>query len=197
LEANQRFAEAQDAQCYRPRRLSSFADLENDLFRPLLLMPMGRLAANAEEFAELVFRPEPRPLASLVEMVDRLLQPEKEHHAPTGDADSDLEGVEPEPPFLNVDELAQAEAMLASINEPCRLTDVLQEMSAQGLTPKVRDLVVTELLKSVGAPETHLQVRRAGSKLAFDGYLGDELTIEVLPAVSTLRPSQPQTAAHE
>lgn len=197
LEANQRFAEAQDAQCYRPRRLSSFADLENDLFRPLLLIPLGRLAANAEEFAEFVFRPEPRPIPSLFEMVDRLLQPEKAHHAPTGDADSDLEGVEPEPPFLSADELSQAEAMLMSINQQCRLTDVLNEMATQGLKPKVRDLVVTELLKSIGTPESHLKVRRAGPKLSFDGYLGDELAIEVLPEVAAARLPQTQTATHE
>jgi hypothetical protein len=121
LDANQRFAEAQDAQCYRPRSLSSFADLENDLFRPLLRMPVGRLAAHVEEFVEFVFRPEPRPLPSLVEMVDRLLQPEIEHHAPTDDADSDLEGVEPEPPFISTEEFAQAGAMLSSISESCLL----------------------------------------------------------------------------
>jgi hypothetical protein len=197
LEANQRFAEAQDAQCYRPRRLSSFADLENDLFRPLLLMPTGRLAASAEEFAEFVFRPEPRPLPSLVEMVDRLLQPEKEHHQPIGDADSDLTGVEPEPPFLNADEFAQAEAMLTSINEPCFLTDVLKEMSTQGLKPKVRDLVVTELLKISGTPKSRLRVLGTGRKLAFDDYTGDELAIELLPTVSASRPSQLNTVAHE
>lgn len=191
LEANQRFAEAQDAQCYHPRRLSSFADLENDLFRPLLLMPTGRVAAVAEEFAEFVFRPEPRPLPSLVEMVDRLLQPEKEHHAPTGDADGDLKGIEPEPPFLNAEDFAQAEAMLTSINEPCLLTDVLKEMSTQGLKPKVRDLVVTELLKIAGTPESRLRVLGTGRKLIFDGYTGDELAIELLPAASASRSSQP------
>ena len=197
LEANQRFAEAQDAQCYRPRRLSSFADLENDLFHPLLLMQMGRLAPNADEFAEFVFRPEPRPLPSLVEMVDRLLQPEKEHHTATGDAESDLEGVEPEPPFLNTDELSQAEAMLMSINQPCLLTDVLQEMSTQGLKPKVRDLVVTELLKSVGTLESRLRVLGTGRKLAFDGYTGDELAIELLSEGHISRSPQLDTATHE
>ena len=197
LEANQRFAEAQDAQCYRPRRLSSFADLEDDLFRPLLLTPMGRLAASVGEFAEFVFRPEPRPLPSLVEMVDRLLQPEKDHYTPTGDADGDLEGVEPDPPFLNADDLAQAEAMLTSINEPCLLTDVLKEMSTQGLKPKVRDLVVTELLKIAGTPASRLRVLGTGRKLVFDGYTGDELAIELLPNTPASRLPHPNTSAHE
>lgn len=196
LEANQRFAEAQDAQCYRPRRLSSFADLENDLFRPLLLMPTGRLAAEAEEFAEYVFRPEPRPLPSLLEIVDRLLQPEKERHVPIGDADGDLDGVEPEPPFLDADDFAQAEAMLISINEPCLLTDVLKEMSTQGLKPKVRDLVVTELLKICGTPESRLRVQGTGRKLAFDGYIGDELAIELDPAGLASRSVKPNST-HE
>jgi len=128
LEANQRFAEAQDAQCYRPRHLSSFADLEHDLLRPLLQMPLGRLGMSAEEFAEYIYRPEPRPIPSLIEIVDRLLQPEKEQHAPAGDADTDLDGVDPEPPFLSPDELAQAEAMLMSVTEPCQLADILKEM---------------------------------------------------------------------
>jgi len=197
LEANQRFAEAQDAQCYRPRRLSGFAELENDLFRPLLLMPLGRLAAGAEAFAEFVFRPEPRPLASLVEIVDRLLQPEKEHHADTGDVESDLEEVEPEPPFLSTEERAQAEAMLVSIKEPCLLTDVLKEMATQGLKPKVRDLVVTELLKIVGTRESPLRVCGAGSKLSFDGYSGHELTIEPLPRITARQITQPIGANHE
>jgi hypothetical protein len=192
LEANKRFAEAQNTQCYRPRCLSSFADLENDLFRPLLLMTTGHVAANAEDFADFVFRPEPRPLPSLVEMVDRLLQPEKEHHAPTGDADGDLEGIEPEPPFLVAEDFAQAEAMLTSINEPCLLTEVLREMSTQGLKPKVRDLVVTELLKIAGTSESRLHVLRTGRKLAFDGYTGDELTIELIPTGSPSRSSHRQ-----
>jgi hypothetical protein len=197
LEANQRFAEAQDAQCYRPRRLSSFADLENDLFRPLLSTQLGRLAINAEDFAEFVFRPEPRPLPSLVEIVDRLLQPEKEHHGQIGDADGDLEGVEPEPPFLSEDEQAQASAMLASITEPCRLTDVLTEMSTQGLTPKVRDLVVTELLKAIGETNRPLQVRGTGTRLSFDDYSGEELAIEPSSKASHRRIAQPLLTNHE
>ena len=197
LEANQRFAEAQDAQCYRPRRLSSYADLEHDLFRPLLQIPLGRLGVSAEEFAEYIYRPEPRPIPSLVEIIDRLLQPEKEQHAPAGDADTDLDGVDPEPPFLSPDELAQAEAMLMSVTEPCQLTDILKEMATQGLKPKVRDLVVTELLKTIGASDSRLQVTGTGRKLSFDGYWGDELAIELLSAVPQSHLAQTHTATHE
>ena len=68
--------------------------------------------------------------------------------------------------------------MLASIMEPCLLTEVLKEMDTQGLKPKVRDLVVTELLKTIGEPESLLRVRGAGTKLSYDGYSGDELAIE-------------------
>lgn len=190
LEANQKFSEAQDAQCYRPRRLSSFADLEGDLFRPLLLTPLGRLAAKADEFAEIVFRPEPRPLVSLVEMVDRLLQAEREPHARTEDADSDLEAVAPEPPFLSVEDEAQANAMLESIREPCRLTDVLEEMAAQGLTPKARDRVVTDLLKAIGQADLPLRVSPNGGKLASAEYAGDELMIEPQTSTAPRPPSQ-------
>jgi hypothetical protein len=179
LDANRRFAEAQDAQCYRPRPLSSYADLEEDLFKPLLLTPLGRLIDHAEEFAEFIFRPEPRPITSLVEMTDRLLQPEKERHTPMGDADIDLQGVDPEPPFLSSDEQAQAEVMLASICQPCLLTDVLKEMAVQGYDVKTRDLVVTELLKTIGISGSRLQVRAAGTGLFTEGYSGDELAIEL------------------
>ncbi|MCI0536370.1 MAG: hypothetical protein L0Z50_14205 [Verrucomicrobiales bacterium] len=184
LEANQRFAEAQDAQCYRPRLLTRFADLETDLFRPLLLSPLGRLAAKVEEFAEFVFRPEPRPVVSLVEMVDRLLQAEKQHHAPASDADSNLEAVEPQPPFLSIEQEAQAKAMLESIAGPCLLTEVLEEMASQGLALKVQDLVVTHLLRSIGQADSSLRVLANGGKLVSDGYAGDELAIEPLRTTS-------------
>lgn len=189
LDANQRFADAQDAQCYRPRQLSTFADLDSDLLRPLLLTPLGRLAGSAERFADCVFRVEPRPLVSLVEMVDRLLQAEKEHHAPSGDTESDLEGVEPEPPFLNAEALTQAETMLSSISEPCRLADVLAEMIAQGLTPKVQDLVVTTLLKSIGQADSLLRVSSADAQLISAHYAGDDLEIE--PVTRLARVSTP------
>src|SRR5687767_3828046 len=83
------------------------------------------------------------PFVGLVEMVDRLLQAEKEYQAPGQNTESDVEAVDPEPPFLNQEDQVQAEAMLASILQPCRLTEVLAEMAAQGLMPKVQDLVVT------------------------------------------------------
>jgi len=178
LDANQRFADAQDAQCYRPRQFSTFADLDSDLLRPLLLTPLGRLVGKSEEFADCVFRPEPRPLVSLVEMVDRLLQAEKEHHAPTEDIEADLETVEAEAPFLTADSMAQAEAMLTSISEPCRLTDVLAEMVTQGLTSKVQDLVVTTLLKSIGQPDSPLRVSSSNTQLISVRYAGDDLEIE-------------------
>jgi hypothetical protein len=193
MEANQKFSEAQDAQCYRPRRLSSFADLEGDLFRPLLMTPLGRLAARVDEFAELVFRPEPRPLVSLVEMVDRLLQAEREQHTRTEDSDSDLEAVAPEPSFLSAEDEAQANAMLESISKPCLLTDVLEEMAVQGLTQKARDRVVTDLLKAIGQADSPLRVSPNGGKLDSAQYAGDELMIE--PMTSPAPRPTPQLAA--
>lgn len=183
LEANQKFAEAQDAQCYRPRHLSSYADLESDLLRPLLMTRVGRLAAKAEEFAEFIFRPEPRPLVSLVEMIDRLLQAEREQHAPPEDSNNDLDVVEPEPAFLSVEDEAQARAMLKSITEPCLLTDVLNEMGAQGLSAKARDRVVTDLLKAIGQTESLLQVRASGATLTSADYAGDDLAIAPLTSL--------------
>jgi hypothetical protein len=195
LESNKRFAEAQDSQCYRPRQLSSFADLENELLRPLLLDPLGRLVTKAEEFAEFVFRPEPRPLVSLLEIVERLLQAEKEHRGASGDSEADLEAIDPEPPFLSAEEQAQAESMLASISQPCRLTDILTEMGTQGLAPKVQDLVVTTLLKMIGQVDTSLRVLSADEKLSAQEYGGHDLIIEPLTASTPHPKTQAVTVA--
>lgn len=182
LEANRRFAAAQDAQCYRPRTLHTLAHVGEDLLHRLLLTPMGRLCANADDFSELMFRAEPRPLFSLVEIVERLMQAEQERHEPDTDREGDLIEAEIEPPFLNPEVLAAAETFLGSISRPCELSDVLGEMAAQGLEDKTQDLVVTTLLKSVGVPDCPLRVASTGRKIDTPRYAGDELAI--IPAAA-------------
>jgi hypothetical protein len=53
-------------------------------------------------------------------------------------------------------------------------------MAAQGLTPKVQDLVVTTLLKTIGQTDFPLRVSSAKTKLTSMRYYGDELVIEPL-----------------
>ena len=57
----------------RPRPLRSIASLDLDLVTPLLTIRHGSLSAVVADFAGFLFRPEPQPLFSLVEVVDRLL----------------------------------------------------------------------------------------------------------------------------
>lgn len=176
--ANQRFAEAQDSQCYRPRAPGTLAHLENDLVRPLLLQRLGILSGSAEEFAEYVFRPEPRPVASLLELVDRLLRPEREYVVDTSDSEGNFEELQPERPFLTEEEQAEGEEIISSIQNPCSLTDLLDEMNAQGRTPKVQDLVVTALVKSLGDPHPKISVRAVDAEVRSERYGGAELFLD-------------------
>lgn len=178
MSANQRFAEAQDAQCFRARLLSSLANLEHDLVQPMLLQPLGRVSANVEDFAELVFRPEPRPLPSLVEMVERLLRPERECPNTETDSEDRLRDLPSQPAFLTAEDESEAEQILASITNPCALSDLLDELASQGRSLKLRDLIVTTLLKSVGDPNSRVRVTAGQAKIESDLYIGSELTLE-------------------
>jgi hypothetical protein len=175
--ANQKFAEAQDAQCYRSRPLSTLANLENDLVRPILLQPLGRICLRAREFAEFLFRPQPRPLPSLVEIIERLLRPERERSDEETDAEENLQELQADPLFLSAEEEAEADGLLASVVNPCTLSDLLDEMAAQGRSLKMRDLVVTTLLKSIGAPDAGIRVIAGATNLSSDFYTGTELII--------------------
>lgn len=177
LDANKRFAAAQDNQCYQPRQLSSFADVDRDLCRPLLLAPLGILAANVQDFAGLVFRPEPRPAVSLIEMVDRLLQAERQRED-VPEEESSLEQIDSEPPFVSELEQIQAETMLSSIRHRCELAEILDEMETEGLSLKAQDLVITTLLKSMGRGDSPLRVLKSNSRLQTELYSGDDLVIE-------------------
>jgi hypothetical protein len=184
MSANQKFAEAQDAQCFRARLLTTLANLQEDLVRPMLLRPLGRVSSQSEEFAELVFRPEPRPLPSLVEIVERLLRPEREGSNDATDFEDNFQEVHPEAAFLTAEEESEAEQVLASIANPCTLSDLLDELASQGRSLKLRDLIITTLLKSVGDPDSAVRVTRGNAKLESDLYAGSELTIEPREAQS-------------
>jgi hypothetical protein len=175
--ANQRFAEAQDAQCYRARPLTTLANLESDLVRPILLHPLGQVSVRAEEFADFVFRPEPFPLPSLVEIIERLLRPEREHSNEETDTEENFQELQAEPLFLSAEEEAEAEEVLASVANQCTLSDLLDEMAAQGRSLKMRDLVVTTLLKSIGDPNAGICVTAGDTKVNSDLYKGAELII--------------------
>lgn len=178
MSANRKFAEAQDGQCFRPRLLSPLANLEHDLVRPMLLHLLGRVSANAEKFAEFVFRPEPHPLPSLVEIVERLLRPERESSNDETDSENDFLELPSEPAFLTAEEESEAEQILASIANPCTLSELLDELASQGRSLKLRDLVVTTLLKSLGAPDSRLRVRAGEVKIESDLYTGSQLFLE-------------------
>lgn len=178
MSANQKFAEAQDAQCFRPRLVSTLASLEHDLARPMLLQPLGRVSPNADKFAEFVFRPEPQPLPSLVEIVERLLRPERESSSEEIDIEDNFQELPSEPAFLTAEEESEAEQVLASISNSCTLTDLLDELASQGRSLKLRDLVVTTLLKSLGDPDSKIQVRARQEKVENDLYRGSQLLLE-------------------
>ena len=179
MDANKRFAEAQDSQCYRPRPLTSFAALDDELLQPVLRLPMSRLARDvqSELFATFLYRPEATPLPSLIEMVDRLLRPESERREEAVDHPIDLEDAYRGAPFLSEEELNVAEQFLESITRECRLTDVINEMGAQGIGRKVQDVVVTNLLKSAGTEGSRLRVARGDGAIVSDSYSGDDLRI--------------------
>ncbi len=176
--ANQRFAQAQDAQCYRPRLLTSFANLDADLVRPLFREQLGRLSGTADEFATFIFRPEPRPLFSLVEIVDRLLHPEREYREDASDSEGHFEELQAASPFLSEQEEAEAEEMITSIANPCTLSLLLYEMAAQGRSLRVQDLVVTSLLKAIGDSDTTVRVTASEGRLNVGHYAGAELMLE-------------------
>lgn len=178
MSANQKFAEAQDAQCFRARSLTTLADLENDLIRPMLLLRLGEVSARAKEFAELVFRPEPHPLPSLVEIVERLLRPERECSTDETEYEDNLQELHPEPAFLTAEEESEAEEVLESIANPCSLSELLDELASQGRSLKLQDLVITTLLKSIGDPDSALSVTTSKTKLENELYKGSELAIE-------------------
>lgn len=180
--AHQRFAEAQDAQCYRPRLLRSVANLEIDLVGPLLRERLGPISARAKEFADYLFRPEPHPLFSLVEVVDRLLRPEREHRGEISDCDELFEEIQAELPFLSMEEEAQAEEIIASIKRPCSLNELLNEMAAQGRSLRVQDLVVTNLLKSLGNAESFVSATPSDTRLKSIYYTGTDLLLRPMKA---------------
>jgi len=118
----------------------------------------------------------------LIEIVERLLQAEKEVSSQVGDQTADLEEVQPDPPLLSPEDQEQAYTLLASINQRCRLSDVLEEMASQGLSPKVQDLVVTTLLKAIGQQDSLIHLYPLNTRLAGDRYIGHDLLID--PQVS-------------
>jgi hypothetical protein len=185
MSANQKFAEAQDTQCFRPRLLSTLANLEHDLVRPMLQQPLGRVSTSAEEFAEFVFRPEPHPLASLVEIVERLLRPERESANEETDFEDNFRELPSEPAFLTAEEQSEAEQVLASIVNSCTLSDLLDELASQGRSLKLRDLVVTSLLKSLGDPDSTVRVTAGEKKIESDLYIGSQLVLEPQRVTST------------
>jgi hypothetical protein len=178
MSANQKFTEAQDAQCFRPKLLSTLANLEHDLVRPMLLQPIGGVSPYADKFAQFVFRPEPQPLPSLVEIVERLLRPERESSYEEIDSEDNFQELPSEPAFLTAEEESEAEQVLASIANPCTLTDLLDELASQGRSLKLRDLVVTTLLKNLGDPDSRVRVTAGPTKVENDLYIGSQLLLE-------------------
>jgi hypothetical protein len=144
----------------------------------MLLQRLGRIKENVEEFAEFMFRPEPRPLPSLVELVDRLLRPEREHTVEESDTEENFEELQADAPFLSQEEHDEAGEIIASIANRCALRDLLEEMAAEGRSRKIQDFVVTTLLKSVGDAGSSIHVRANGSQLRSCAYAGDDLLIE-------------------
>jgi hypothetical protein len=178
MSADQKFAEAQDAQCFRARLLSTLANVEHDLVRPVLLQPLGRISTTVANFAALVFRPEPRPLPSLLEIVERLLRPEREPSNRDTDIESNFQEVPSEPAFLSAEEDSEAEQVLASIASPCTLSELLDELGSQGRSLKLRDLIVTTLLKSVGDASSRVRVTAGDKRIESDLYIGSEMFLE-------------------
>jgi hypothetical protein len=178
LLAHQQFAHSQDAQCYRPRLLTSLANLELDLVSGLFREQLGRLSAKADEFAIFIYRPEPRPLFSLVEVVDRLLRPEREHREEVSDNEEHFEELQADSDFLSEEEEVEAGDLIASIANPCTLSELLDEMAAQGRSLRVQDLVVTTLLKTIGDPDRAIRVTASEGRLNAVHYAGMELMLQ-------------------
>lgn len=174
--AHQRFAQAQDNQCYRPRMLTSRANLEVDLVDPLFRERLGSLSAKADEFASFLFRPVPRPLFSLVEIVDRLLHPEREYREEISDSEEHFEELH-DSSFLSEREESEATEIIASIANQCTLTELLDEMAAQGRSLRVQDVVVTTLLKAIGDPGNAVHVSGSEKRLNALHYTGAELML--------------------
>lgn len=178
MSANQKFADAQDAQCFRPRLLSTLANVEHDLVRPMLLLEIGRVAASAQKFAEFVFRAEPRPLPSLVEIVERLLRPEREFSNEETDIENNFQELPSPAAFLSREEESEAEQVLDSIAIRCTLSELLEELASQGRSLKLRDLVVTTLLKSLADRNSRIRVTTGPEKIESDLYTGSQLILE-------------------
>jgi len=176
--ANQQYLDEQERQSFRPRLLLPLADLEAEVLRPALELPVGLVAGFAGRLLADFHPPRVRALLSLPLLIDRLLAPRRAEEAAYDQPSPDLDLVDqPDPPFTREDELA-VEDLLAEVGtSPVALSALRAEARDRGLGAGALHLLVLRTLQVFDRELEAIPFRSeaTGQPLRDPAFVGDDL----------------------
>ncbi|WP_165956592.1 hypothetical protein [Kribbella antibiotica] len=197
VNARMTFIDEQTRQMFRPLGGLRNPDLTDDVFLPLLRLPVDAAVDPAETFAVAIAGTQVPRIVRLADLVDDLMAPRR-----SGDIDEPLDPDEepgdPEPPAVPVAVLIAAAAVVDSVQLPARLSVLLTAAESAVLPAEVDRKSVLRVIALAAlwsyAPESvedfaaavdaaaqvlgsTVAIDADGTPLRLDGWSGDDLIV--------------------
>lgn len=183
LRANRAYLDEQERQAFQPRALLPLPDLEVEVLRPALSLPVGLLEPALDSLAPSLLRPRAQPFVYLPQLVDRLLAPPR-RAAPRAHVVElpELELVNASGPFFDLDHYEQVSALLDGLPaEGERLSALLKRAGRRQLGERAQQLTVLQVLQAYDPLSVTgalpFEVSEVDRPLESVGFAGDDLAI--------------------
>ncbi len=180
IAANQEYLDEHDRQAFRPRAMTPLPDLEAEVLRVALELPMGLLANHVEWLLTRFLAPSPRPVIYLPALIERLLAPRRaDEDEPIDLTDSDLERFESMPPRFSEDDHRTVNSLLANLDGEHSLSTLLADSRQRGMSESGQRLLVLRTLLAFDPKDggSGLRADPRGCSLQDDVFTGDDLLI--------------------
>jgi hypothetical protein len=186
MRARNVFLDEQARQRFVAPPLVARPELARDVLEPVLAMRRPEAAEVVDAIQPMLYGAYAPPVLSLRAVVDWQLRPRREVAAsPHVVTDPDLAERALDPTRFPSEIRTQISDLLGGLTEPRTLSQLLEELRAQGATDATLDALALSVAEAFAADDTHT-VERVGSQFEAGGWFGDELLISPQEA----RPSE-------
>jgi hypothetical protein len=177
MRARNVFLDEQARQRFVAPPLTARPELARDVLEPVLAMRRPDAASIVEAIQPMLYGAHAPPVLSLRAIVDWQLRPRREIAAsPHAVTDFDLAERSLDPTRFPSEIRTQISELLGALTEPRTLSQLLEELRAQGASDATLDALALSVGEAFASDDTHT-VERVGSQFAAGGWFGDELLI--------------------
>jgi hypothetical protein len=177
MRARNVFLDEQARQRYVAPPLTARPELGREVLEPVLAMTTGDALALVEAVQPALYGARPPPVLSLRMLVDWQLRRRRETApSPSEVADLDLAERALDPTRFPEDIRTVVRELLAGLQEPRTLSELLEALRAEDASPETIDALALAVGEAFAEEQLH-SVEPAGSRFEAVGWFGDDLVI--------------------